>query len=88
MNRVAVAYEWVRSRAGEAAPCVPVTIRDVIRLLQADVWQVVRTKGSHRQFKHPWKPGVVTVAGKPGLDLPPGTMRSILKQAGLMKRSP
>jgi predicted RNase H-like HicB family nuclease len=44
---------------------------------------LVRTRGDHRQFKHPTKPGRVKVAGKPGDDLPPGTLNSILKQAGL-----
>ena len=58
-------------------------VRDVLRLLEDDGWQHARTKGSHRQFKHPSKPGSVTVAGKPSLDLPPGTLSSILKQAGL-----
>lgn len=58
-------------------------VRDVIKLIEADGWEHVRTKGSHRQFKHPNKPGKVTVAGKPSLDLPPGTLNSILKQAGL-----
>ena len=58
-------------------------VRDVLRLLENDGWQHARTKGSHRQFKHPSKPGSVTVAGKPSLDLPPGTLNSILKQAGL-----
>ena len=46
---------------------------------------VVRTKGSHRQFRHPNKPGTVTVAGKPGIDIPAGTLNSVLKQAGLKK---
>ncbi|HLT46017.1 MAG TPA: type II toxin-antitoxin system HicA family toxin [Rubricoccaceae bacterium] len=58
-------------------------VRDVIKLIEQDGWRHVKTKGSHRQFKHPNKPGKVTVAGKPGLDLPPGTLDSILKQAGL-----
>ena len=58
-------------------------VRDVLRLLEDNGWQHARTKGSHRQFKHPSKPGSVTVAGKPSLDLPPGTLNSILKQAGL-----
>ena len=42
-----------------------------------------RTRGSHRQFKHPSKPGTVTVSGKPGIDVPHGTLNSIMKQAGL-----
>jgi predicted RNA binding protein YcfA (HicA-like mRNA interferase family) len=48
-----------------------------------DGWQLVRTKGSHRQFRHPDKPGAVTVAGKPGIEVPKGTLAAILKQAGL-----
>jgi len=58
-------------------------VNEVIRLIENDGWEHLRTKGSHRQFKHPSKPGKVTVAGKPSLDLPPGTLNSILKQAGL-----
>jgi predicted RNA binding protein YcfA (HicA-like mRNA interferase family) len=56
---------------------------EVIERLEQDGWRLVRTKGSHRQFKHLSKPGTVTVAGKPNLDVPPGTLNSILKQAGL-----
>jgi len=52
-------------------------------LLEDDGWYLARTKGSHRQFKHATKRGTVTVAGKPGIDVPPGTLNSILKQAGL-----
>jgi predicted RNA binding protein YcfA (HicA-like mRNA interferase family) len=59
------------------------TVRDVIRLIESDGWALVRTKGSHRQFHHPSKPGTVTIAGKPSTDVPPGTLNSILKQAGL-----
>ena len=58
----------------------------LIRFLEQDGWRLVRTKGSHRQFKNPSKHGTVTVAGKPSLDVPPGTLNSILKQAGLKKR--
>lgn len=60
-------------------------VRDLISLIESDGWTVVRTKGSHRQFRHPSKPGTVTVAGKPGIDIPPGTLNSVLKQAGLKK---
>jgi predicted RNA binding protein YcfA (HicA-like mRNA interferase family) len=56
---------------------------DVVEMLEKDGWVLKRTRGSHRQFKHPAKPGTVTVAGKPSLDLPPRTLHSILKQAGL-----
>ena len=58
-------------------------VRDVIKLIKNDGWYLARTRGSHRQFKHPEKAGLVTVPGKPGDDLAPGTLNSILKQAGL-----
>jgi len=58
-------------------------IRDVLRMLAEEGWYLARSKGSHQQFKHPAKPGLVTVAGQPGDDLAPGTLNSILKQAGL-----
>ena len=52
---------------------------------EQDGWYLARTKGSHRQFKHSSKPGLVTIAGKPSLDMPRGTLNSILKQAQLKK---
>lgn len=55
--------------------------RDVIRRLIRDGWRLVRTKGSHRQYKHPTRPGLVTVP-HPKHDLPQGTLRNIFKQAG------
>jgi len=58
-------------------------VREVLRILKDDGWSVVRTKGSHRQLKHPQKKGTVTLAGKPGIDIPPGTLKSIFRQAGL-----
>jgi predicted RNA binding protein YcfA (HicA-like mRNA interferase family) len=58
-------------------------VKEVITLLEKDGWYLARTRGSHRQFKHPSKPGAVTVSGKPSVDVPPGTLNSILKQAGL-----
>lgn len=63
---------------------MPMKVREAIKLIEADGWVLVRTKGSHRQFTHRIKPGLVTVAGKPSRDLPPGLERSILKQAGLL----
>lgn len=60
-------------------------VRDVIRLLRDDGWFLLATKGSHRQFRHERKPGRVTVAGGMSDDLAPGTLNSILKQAGLKK---
>ena len=58
-------------------------VREVLKLLNDDGWYQVVTRGSHRQLRHPVKTGRVTVAGKPSDDLPPGTLNSILKQAGL-----
>jgi predicted RNA binding protein YcfA (HicA-like mRNA interferase family) len=58
-------------------------VKDVIRLLEGEGWFLVATRGSHRQYKHPVRPGRVTVAGKPSDDLAPGTLNSILKQSGL-----
>ncbi|MGQ0777441.1 MAG: type II toxin-antitoxin system HicA family toxin [Pseudonocardiales bacterium] len=55
----------------------------MIRTLEADGWQWERTHGSHRVYVHPTKPGIVVVPDKLGKDLPLGTERSILKQAGL-----
>lgn len=60
-------------------------VREILQFLKDDGWYVDRTKGSHRQLKHPTKKGTVTVAGKPRVDIPPGTLKSILKQAGLEK---
>ena len=60
-------------------------IREVIRMLLEDGWFLVATRGSHRQYKHPIKPGRVTVAGKPSDDVAPGTLGSIRKQAQITK---
>ncbi len=57
--------------------------REVIRMIEVDGWRLARTRGSHQQYKHPTKPGLVTVAGKPSKDVPPGVLNNILKQAGL-----
>ena len=61
-------------------------VRDIIDLRESDDCYLARTKGSHRQFKHPTKPGVVTVSGKMSQDVPKGTANNILKQAGLKGR--
>jgi predicted RNA binding protein YcfA (HicA-like mRNA interferase family) len=60
-------------------------VSDILRMLGEDGWYLASMRGSHRQFKHPGKPGRVTVAGKPSEDLAPGTLNSILKQSGLKK---
>lgn len=61
-------------------------VREVIKLLERDGWRLVRTRGSHRHFHHPTKPGTVTVAGKPSVDVPPGTLNNIFRQAGWKER--
>ncbi|BBD65296.1 hypothetical protein NIES4072_10360 [Nostoc commune NIES-4072] len=58
-------------------------VREVIKRLEADDWYLARTKGSHRQFKHPDKPNTVTVSGKPNVDVPIGTLKNIWRQAQL-----
>lgn len=58
------------------------TARDIIRILKDDGWQECGRRGSHIYFKHPIKPGKITVPMHSG-DLPRGTLNSILKQAGL-----
>ena len=58
-------------------------LREAIRLIEDDGWYEVAMRGSHRQYKHPTRPGRVTIPGKPSDDLAPGTLNSILKQAGL-----
>jgi predicted RNA binding protein YcfA (HicA-like mRNA interferase family) len=60
-----------------------VKVREILKRLQVDGWYLVTTRGSHRQFKHPRKPGKVTVAGALTDDLHPKTLKSILAQAGL-----
>jgi predicted RNA binding protein YcfA (HicA-like mRNA interferase family) len=63
---------------------VPTKVREAIRIIEDDGWFEVKSTGtSHRQYKHPTKPGRVTIAGKFSDDLAPGTFNSILKQAGL-----
>ncbi|NEZ02541.1 type II toxin-antitoxin system HicA family toxin [Wenzhouxiangella sp. XN201] len=60
-------------------------VKELTKLLEEDGWYQARQRGSHRQFRHPVKLGTVTVAGKPNVDLPPGTLNNALKQAGLKK---
>jgi predicted RNA binding protein YcfA (HicA-like mRNA interferase family) len=59
-------------------------VRDIIKMPEEDGWYRVKAKGGHRQYKHPSKPGRVTISGKSGDDLAPGTLNSIFKQAGFV----
>jgi predicted RNA binding protein YcfA (HicA-like mRNA interferase family) len=56
-------------------------VKELIALIEMDGWYLDRIKGSHRQFKHSVKKGTITVAGKLSIDMPKGTLFSILKQA-------
>jgi predicted RNA binding protein YcfA (HicA-like mRNA interferase family) len=63
-----------------------VKVRDLIRRLETAGWQLKTTKGSHRQFRHPDKGMVVTVSGHPGNDVPIGTLKAILRSAGMEEK--
>ena len=60
-------------------------VRDVIKLIENDGWVLVRQRGSHRHYQHAIKPGTTTVAGNLGDEVKPGTLASILRQAGLRR---
>ena len=64
---------------------MPTKVKDLLALIEADGWFQVRQRGSHRQYHHANKAGTVTVSGKPSVEVPPGTLNSVLKQAGLKK---
>lgn len=76
-SRIYIKFKWHRIRQ------IKMKVREVIKLLEADGWHLVATKGSRRQYKHPIKSGRVTIAGHSGDDLAPGTLNSIVKQARL-----
>jgi predicted RNA binding protein YcfA (HicA-like mRNA interferase family) len=58
-------------------------VKDVIKMIEQDGWFMVRRKGSHRQYRHSYKKGLVTIAGHLNDDLAKGTLNSVFKQAGL-----
>jgi predicted RNA binding protein YcfA (HicA-like mRNA interferase family) len=61
-------------------------VRDVIKRIEGDGWYLDRMRGSHRQYKHPTKPGLVTVPGHPSDEVAPGTLNNIWVQAQLEGR--
>jgi len=65
---------------------VPTKVRDAIRQIEEAGWELARVRGSHRQYRHAERPGLVTIAGKPTDTLQPATWKSILRQAGILKR--
>ena len=58
-------------------------VRDLVHMLKSNGWRLKATRGSHHQFRHPQKGMVVTVPGLPGKDVPTGTLKAILRSAGL-----
>ncbi|MCY4622723.1 MAG: type II toxin-antitoxin system HicA family toxin [bacterium] len=62
-----------------------VKVREAIRIVQREGWTLVDTRGSHRQFRHPVRPGKVTIPGSLAEVLHPKTWGTILKQAGISK---
>jgi predicted RNA binding protein YcfA (HicA-like mRNA interferase family) len=58
-------------------------VSEVLKRIRAHGWFLSRTRGDHRQFKHPTKPGLVTIAGHPSDEIDRGTLGSIMKQAGI-----
>jgi predicted RNA binding protein YcfA (HicA-like mRNA interferase family) len=58
-------------------------VKEIISIIEDDGWHLVRVRGSHRQYKHPTKIGLVTIPGKLSDDLAPGTLNNIFKQSGL-----
>jgi predicted RNA binding protein YcfA (HicA-like mRNA interferase family) len=68
---------------GEVCKRASLKYGDLIKKVEKDGWHLVRMVGSHGQYKHPEKPGRVTIAGKPGEGVSEGTRKSILRQACL-----
>jgi predicted RNA binding protein YcfA (HicA-like mRNA interferase family) len=64
---------------------MPMKVREVIRLLEANGWRLDRSRGSHKQFRHAANPMVITVPGNEGKELAPGTLNDILRKAGLKR---
>lgn len=79
------ARQAILTRPRVLADSLGVKVREIIEQIEADGWQHTTTRGSHRQYKHPTKPGKVTVPGKLSADLNPKTEASILRQAGLRR---
>ena len=74
---------WNPNSTSRGVPDAKMKVRDLLKKLAEEGWILKNTEGSHRQFVHPTKPGKVTVNGHPSDEVPQGTLKSILKQAGL-----
>ena len=57
-------------------------VREVVRLLERNGWVEMRSRGSHRHFKHPDRALVVTVPGNEGKELAPGTLKRYTQEGG------
>lgn len=66
---------------------MPMKVQEMINLVEGDGWYLYSQRGSHRQYRHARKPGRTTIVGKPSDTLPPGTEKSILRQAGIDRRT-
>ena len=60
-------------------------VKELIKLVESAGWHLIRQKGSHRQYHNLEKKGLVTIAGHQNDDVAPGTLNSVLKQAGIKK---
>ena len=76
----------MRGYRAAGRPYNQMKIRDIIERLREDGWYQVAQRGSRHQFKHPIKRGRVTIAGHMNDDLAPGTLNSVLRQAGLKEK--
>jgi predicted RNA binding protein YcfA (HicA-like mRNA interferase family) len=86
-SRTNQGWSWSElDRIDSEAGGAPQAQRDALKLLAENGWTVKRVRGSHRQLKHPSRPGTVTVAGKLSVEIPVGTWQNILRQAGLGDR--
>jgi predicted RNA binding protein YcfA (HicA-like mRNA interferase family) len=77
--------EMIVTLAPPGDRCDLVKVRELIREVERAGWRQVRQKGSHRQFSHADRPGVITVSGSLGKDVPLGLLRAILKQVGILR---
>ena len=77
--------ECTRKQKFRDGAAIYMKVRDLIKRLEADGWVLVATEGSHRQYKHPKKPGRVTIPGHLNDDVHPKTLASVLKQAQLKR---
>lgn len=77
---------WPSADVASGEQVVVVKVRELVRELEREGWVQIRQVGSHRQFRHPTKPGTVTVPGSRGDELAKGTVGSVVRQAGLPRR--